>query len=134
MEKNCKICEKSFTGRADKLYCSKACSVKGWKIRNRETYLASKKRYRQKNLSKIKQYNRKYRSEFIKLGSNTKVLFKDLPCQRCGTMSNLNLHHIKQGRYGGDDSVSNIMVLCFDCHMLWHKLTNDILDEYWSIN
>ena len=49
----CRVCEKITNRRK---YCSDACQKKAWKLRNREKYLLGKRKYRQKNKNKIKNY------------------------------------------------------------------------------
>ncbi len=38
-------------------------------------------------------------------------------CERCGSTSNLDLHHIKARRYGGKDVKANAQLLCEPCHV-----------------
>jgi 5-methylcytosine-specific restriction endonuclease McrA len=49
------------------------------------------------------------------------VLRRDgLRCQFCGTMSNLEVHHLQfRGRLG-DDSELNLITLCSACHARTH--------------
>ncbi len=39
-------------------------------------------------------------------------------CERCGNTENLDLHHIKARRYGGQDVKENAQLLCEACHVL----------------
>jgi hypothetical protein len=41
-------------------------------------------------------------------------------CQSCGTMSNLEVHHIQFRSHSGDDSEENLITLCSACHALIH--------------
>ncbi len=38
-------------------------------------------------------------------------------CERCGSRGNLDLHHIKARRYGGQDVQANAQRLCEHCHV-----------------
>jgi len=44
------------------------------------------------------------------------VLNRDGCCQRCGTEDNLTVDHIVPRTLGGDDSLSNMEVLCGKCN------------------
>lgn len=37
-------------------------------------------------------------------------------CELCGSVENLQGHHILARKYGGTDEDSNLMLLCWDCH------------------
>jgi RNA-directed DNA polymerase len=38
-------------------------------------------------------------------------------CERCGSMVNLDLHHLKARRYGGQDAKENAQLLCERCYV-----------------
>jgi 5-methylcytosine-specific restriction endonuclease McrA len=44
------------------------------------------------------------------------VINRDGCCQRCGTEDNLSVDHIVPRKLGGDDSLSNLEVLCASCN------------------
>ena len=44
------------------------------------------------------------------------VINRDGCCQRCGTEDNLSVDHIVPRSLGGDDSLSNLEVLCQSCN------------------
>lgn len=44
----------------------------------------------------------------------------DWRCQRCGAMSELEVHHQQSRGYLGDDSESNLITLCHRCHAKLH--------------
>jgi len=44
------------------------------------------------------------------------VINRDGCCQRCGTEDNLSVDHIVPRKLGGDDSLSNLEVLCAACN------------------
>ncbi len=41
-------------------------------------------------------------------------------CQKCGTMSNLEVHHRQYRSHSGDDSEENLITLCNACHSSIH--------------
>lgn len=51
------------------------------------------------------------------------VVKKEL-CNRCGSTSNLCVHHVNDDHY--DNEPSNLEVLCVSCHMSHHKT------QYWD--
>ena len=44
----------------------------------------------------------------------------DFTCQLCGSHRNLEVHHIRRRSRGGEDSTSNLLTVCHDCHALLH--------------
>jgi 5-methylcytosine-specific restriction endonuclease McrA len=42
-------------------------------------------------------------------------------CQACGSMRNLEVHHIQFRSHSGPDIEQNLMTLCAACHQIWHK-------------
>ena len=42
-------------------------------------------------------------------------------CQSCGTMSNLEVHHIELRSHSGADSEENLITLCAACHARVHR-------------
>jgi 5-methylcytosine-specific restriction endonuclease McrA len=41
-------------------------------------------------------------------------------CQGCGCRHGLEVHHIQRRSQSGDDSESNMITLCSDCHRAIH--------------
>jgi 5-methylcytosine-specific restriction endonuclease McrA len=41
-------------------------------------------------------------------------------CQACGSMSNLEVHHIRHRSGLGDDADDNLITLCSECHRTIH--------------
>ena len=41
-------------------------------------------------------------------------------CQACGSMKNLQIHHMKRRSQLGDDAMPNLITLCADCHGKCH--------------
>ena len=132
---NCIICGFALSGKQSK-YCSVPCQIKGWKVNNREEYLAGKKAYRTKNLAKLVDYNRQFKARGIAKPITSSGKLKAIiqsrgnKCYRCNNSDKLQVHHIKPLRQGGSNEDYNLMVLCWDCHMLWHKMLRGFWLDY----
>jgi len=44
----------------------------------------------------------------------------DFTCQLCGSHRSLEVHHIRRRSRGGEDSPSNLLTVCHDCHARIH--------------
>lgn len=53
------------------------------------------------------------------------------PCQICNTITLLDKHHIQSRSLGGDNSKSNICLLCPNCHRNTHA--GIIVIECWAM-
>ena len=42
-------------------------------------------------------------------------------CQVCGSMQNLQVHHLKFRSQSGGDVEQNLITLCAECHELMHR-------------
>ena len=42
-------------------------------------------------------------------------------CQSCGTMTNLEVHHMEFRSHSGDDVEQNLITLCSACHSIVHR-------------
>jgi len=42
-------------------------------------------------------------------------------CQACGTIAGLEVHHLQRRSQLGDDSASNLITLCSECHRVLHS-------------
>lgn len=42
-------------------------------------------------------------------------------CRVCNTKKSLQYHHLKFRSQGGEDTVENLLLLCFKCHEEVHK-------------
>lgn len=51
------------------------------------------------------------------------TLFFDIRCMNCNTKKGLQIHHIDEDRT--NNSIDNLMVLCYDCHQEYH--TNPVI-------
>jgi 5-methylcytosine-specific restriction endonuclease McrA len=45
-------------------------------------------------------------------------------CQYCGSMSNLEVHHMEFRSHSGDDSEKNLITLCTACHAATHGINS----------
>jgi 5-methylcytosine-specific restriction endonuclease McrA len=55
-------------------------------------------------------------------GLHHKVLERDgWRCQCCGSMQNLEVHHLKFRSRSGSDEQQNLITLCTDCHSHVHS-------------
>jgi 5-methylcytosine-specific restriction endonuclease McrA len=47
-------------------------------------------------------------------------------CQNCGSLQNLEVHHLRQRSRQGDDGEENLITLCYECHRTTHgKVRSD---------
>jgi 5-methylcytosine-specific restriction endonuclease McrA len=46
----------------------------------------------------------------------------DYRCRGCGTIRNLELHHLQYRSHGGKDAADNLVVLCRRCHNRMHRV------------
>jgi len=52
----------------------------------------------------------------------TQVLQRDRwRCQRCGSFKDLQVHHITPRSQLGDDTETNLITLCANCHRICHR-------------
>jgi 5-methylcytosine-specific restriction endonuclease McrA len=52
----------------------------------------------------------------------TQVLYRDgWRCQKCGSFINLQVHHIRPRSRLGDDTETNLITLCANCHRICHR-------------
>ena len=42
-------------------------------------------------------------------------------CQACGSMQNLEVHHMQFRSHSGSDTKQNLITLCFACHGRFHN-------------
>ncbi len=69
-----------------------------------------------------------YKSRRIRLDSTSygklhrQVLERDgWRCQVCGSMQNLQVHHLKFRSQSGGDEEQNLITLCAECHEWMHR-------------
>jgi 5-methylcytosine-specific restriction endonuclease McrA len=42
-------------------------------------------------------------------------------CQQCGSLRNLDVHHVRRRSALGDDAEANLITLCRGCHQILHS-------------
>ncbi len=101
--KICKSCNKKFSGRNNKLFCSESCKNSEFMKRKRKRWV---KRGRQSGTIVYR--------EIIHS-------FFDSKCFKCKTKKDLHIHHKVLVSLGGSNHYTNIMILCKPCHMKLHR-------------
>lgn len=139
----CKVCGKEFNTppshikRGQGKYCSKECSAEGRSNYELKTCLTCGRTFKApKYYTKRGQMN--YCSQkcwyyTIKGKGNpsyttgkqigysfTHSLSKNIPCESCGTLNDIHIHH--QNLDHGDNGYSNLIWLCRGCHSRLHRL------------
>ena len=52
-------------------------------------------------------------------------------CELCNRSSNLDVHHRTYERFGGDEKMSDLIVLCRTCHSNFHdRLSRSVKEHY----
>lgn len=101
--KVCKICTKKYTG--NKVTCSRSCS-------NRARAGIS--------YTKENKFNKAYKGAFLKekVAKNNGGV-----CERCAedNYAILQVHHKQERHKGGSDALSNLEILCPNCHATHHQ-------------
>ena len=84
--------------------------------------------YNRRKQGKEEKKAKKYLKESkIHSRPNRKKCLENQPyCMSCSSINSLSPHHIIFKSQGGDDRMSNLIVLCFDCHRKAH-------DGYWKM-
>ena len=49
-----------------------------------------------------------------------KLEFADYECEKCGAAGPLDVHHLTYERFGGDELLTDLQVLCRECHETVH--------------
>lgn len=111
---NCLKCGDAISeATRSKKYCSLRCST-----------LYLKARYRKVNRDKTNAYKRDYRQKGMRpiTGDRRIAVVKYLggECARCREKEQLDIHHFKPLRLGGENVVKNMVLFCKQCHRLWH--------------
>lgn len=116
---NCKRCETELTGKQTS-YCSAKCSKLHLKMlyrqRKKDYIREYNKNYRDKNVDEVKKYKKFYSKEGYKTKIRGYHLEENPVCEKCGTDKNLEVHHIKPLKYGGQHKYNNLMTLCQTHH------------------
>ena len=109
--KTCKICLKKYVG--NKATCSHACANKARKGIN----------YTREN-----KYNNAYQGTLLKEKVASK---RGGVCEKCGIKDYaiLQIHHKKERFRGGTDVISNLELLCPNCHASHHLGSSLYMDK-----
>lgn len=137
----CKYCNKEFVGRSDKNFCSKKCSSKSYRIKNKEKVSKDYKNWVEKNKKHRKEYMKKYRStdkyremkqkhdktyrekhgdkntnydpfkRTCRAYASKKIIKEN--CSLCKSTENLELHHSKGYK---EKCIDGVIVVCRKCH------------------
>ena len=54
-------------------------------------------------------------------------------CGTCGKAGALEVHHVKELAHGGTNDLSNLQVLCRDCHIAIHRPVHGVESEAWQV-
>lgn len=127
---SCKKCSRELTGNQTS-FCSEKCS---------KSYL--KAEYRKRNRAKLNAYNSEYRRKRPDVIAEQKRRYRErkkialsmseLPCNRCASTEDLHMHHVRPRQLSGEDTPSNIMILCGECHRDWHYALDTVVNNYWK--
>lgn len=120
INKLCKRCGAVLTGKQIN-YCSKKCSK-----------LFLKSLYKKRNREKINEYNRKYRKLGIRGNPCTNQILKEFlnkypSCEKCGTLIDINIAHVKP-RWSGGRNRDNLITLC----KKHHREFDEALRAFWG--
>jgi len=75
------------------------------------------KKYFTNNKSPQKHF---FKKKKIKSKKNIKLEASEHRCKICGSNVMVSSHHIRYRSDGGDDSMGNLIALCFNCHRKVH--------------
>lgn len=121
----CKKCKAPLTGKQTS-YCSFRCSKlhlkKLYRERKKDQIKEYNKQYRQQNMDSVKKYNMAYYKDNYRVKKRIYHLEENPICEKCGTDKNLEVHHIKPLKYGGEHKSNNLMTLCKVHHMQFEIL------------
>jgi 5-methylcytosine-specific restriction endonuclease McrA len=119
--KTCIRCGEEIKGKSER-FCSTRCNKlylkSGWRKRHHERILQYNRDYKSK-----KRYGKALASKMLEKGKRTPE------CIRCGNTENIHGHHVRPLSRGGKDIPENIITLCSECHIEWHKV---IPNFYWD--
>ena len=66
------------------------------------------------------EYNRYMRSDIWHAIRDAKLACASHKCERCGKRARLDVHHLTYDRFGGDERMTDLQVLCRPCHNKAH--------------
>jgi len=72
------------------------------------------------------QYDPDQQRETVSQSMRDRILEQDgEQCRRCGSGTDLEIHHIRPVSHGGEDTPDNLATLCVDCHQDAHEMATD---------
>ncbi len=66
------------------------------------------------------EYKRYMRSDAWAAIRDVKLACAAHKCERCGKRARLDVHHLTYDRFGGDERMTDLQVLCRPCHNKAH--------------
>ena len=66
------------------------------------------------------EYNRYMRSDAWAAIRDVKLSIAAYECEKCGSRETLHVHHLTYDRFGGDERMTDLQVLCRPCHNKAH--------------
>ena len=66
------------------------------------------------------EYNRYMRSDDWFIIRDAKLAIARRRCEQCGARDRLDVHHLTYDRFGGDERMTDLQVLCRPCHNAAH--------------
>jgi 5-methylcytosine-specific restriction endonuclease McrA len=130
VEKRCIFCGEIFLPNRTtpyQKYCSEKCRSGYWKANNREKYLESKRREKEKHYETYIIRGREYRDKIMFGGNRKKAMQRDnFECQHCRKgypEVTLCVHHIDHSGTSEtpNQELDNLQTLCRACHARIHK-------------
>ena len=66
------------------------------------------------------EYKRYMRSDEWAAIRDVKLSIAAYECEKCGSRDSLHVHHLTYDRFGGDERMTDLQVLCRPCHNQAH--------------
>lgn len=66
------------------------------------------------------EYKRFMRSDTWAAIRDAKLSIAAYECEKCGARDSLHVHHLTYDRFGGDERMTDLQVLCRPCHNQAH--------------
>lgn len=118
--RHCRNCANELT-RHQKVYCSIKC-YQDWGVKYRAETDEHDLRFQVNWTPERRDMTQTMRDKALEI--------KTHKCLRCGTTDKAEVHHIRPKNRDGSSDISNLMILCRECHDLWHKVFPD--DLFWN--
>ncbi len=65
-------------------------------------------------------YRRYMRSDAWRAIRDVRLSIAAYECEKCGSRETLHVHHLTYDRFGGDERMTDLQVLCRPCHNQAH--------------